>query len=270
MSRLVTLLSAAALAACAPETGAGNETAVLAPPTDAAPARAGAEPALVDTIPAAFHGTYDRDAEACAGPSEYSLRIEGKALRFHESVGKVRGVAVEGPRAVTVIADYQGEGESWSNVRRMELSDDAQALTISGQGLTISRVRCPAAPRWHGSASGEGAGLGLGTAEGKRVITLFCPAGSPVLLVNVPGFRPVGSEERMSFGAGGTVTTLVADTRGDRLRGGVSGEGAVPAELAAILADPAGLAVNYGSQNLGPLARVPAAQAKDFVAGCGG
>ena len=44
--------------------------------------------------------------------------------------------------------------------------------------------------------------------------------------INVPGFRPVGSEERMTFGSGGEAHTLVADTRGDRQRGGVSATGA--------------------------------------------
>jgi len=97
---------------------------------------------------------------------------------------------------------------------------------------------------------------------------LFCPARGRRLIVNVRGFRPVGSEERMSVGSGGTVIALVADTSGDRRRGGVTGEGALPANLAALIAGP--VAVNYGAQNEGPHAAPPADLARSFVAACTG
>jgi uncharacterized membrane protein len=123
--------------------------------------------------------------------------------------------------------------------------------------------------RWDSAASGEGASLFLArSGSDQRVLTLFCPAGSGDLLVNVPGFRPVGSEERMSFGSGGTVVTLVADPRGDRGRGGVSASGPLPGELPRILRGP--VAVNYGAQNAGPYAAPPAGLAGNFLAGCGG
>ena len=122
--------------------------------------------------------------------------------------------------------------------------------------------------RWDSAASGEGAALFLADRGGERVLTLFCPAGSADLLVNVPGFRPVGSEERMSFGSGGTVVALVADVRGDRGRGGVSASGPLPGELPRILRGP--VAVNYGAQNAGPFEPPPAELAANFLAGCRG
>ena len=122
--------------------------------------------------------------------------------------------------------------------------------------------------KWQTTSSGEGDGLFFGASEGEAgLVHVFCPADGG-LLVNVNRFTPVGSEERMSFGSGGTVVALVADPAGDSLRGGVSGEGPVPAELAAIVGGAEGIGVNYGAQNLGPLPPVPPQTAEAFVAGC--
>ena len=156
------------------------------------------------------------------------------------------------------------------------MSDNVHALTATLEVRGETRHGCanplaaaPPAPTpksgWQTSASGEGAALFLARGGG-RAVTLFCPGRSKTLLVNVPAFRAVGSEERMTFGAGGTAVTLVADPRGDRRRGGVSGTGPVPSELAAILRGK--IAVNYGSQNAGPFAPPPPALAKTFLAGC--
>ena len=100
------------------------------------------------------------------------------------------------------------------------------------------------------------------------MVTLFCPAATKDLLVNVPGFQPIGSEERMTFGSGGIAVTLVADPRGDAGRGGVTGRGRLPDELAAILRGPEGLGVNYGAQNSGPHAAPGPEAARLFLRGC--
>lgn len=118
---------------------------------------------------------------------------------------------------------------------------------------------------WDLVSSGEGAAL-VYPASGAAAVRLFCPAGGQTLLVNVPGFRPVGSEERMTFGSGGTVHTLVADSRGDSLRGGVSGTGPVPGNLAALLGGR--VAVNYGAQDSGPHPAPPASLVGSFVTAC--
>ncbi|MFW2348875.1 hypothetical protein [Qipengyuania sp.] len=122
--------------------------------------------------------------------------------------------------------------------------------------------------RWDMTSSGEGDGLFFGVTEGEPGrVHIFCPAGGG-MLVNVNAFRPIGSEERMSFGSGGEVVTLVADPAGDGLRGGVSGEGPVPDALLAILTGSEGVAVNYGAQDIGPLPPVAADTARAFVTGC--
>ncbi len=124
----------------------------------------------------------------------------------------------------------------------------------------------PAVPGWGLQSSGEGAALALLGPGGRTVVRLFCPAGTHRLLVNVPAFRPVGSEERMTFGSGGEAAVLVADSRGDSQRGGVSGTGPVPDKLAALIGGP--VAVNYGSQNSGPHPAPPAEAARAFVGAC--
>ncbi len=95
---------------------------------------------------------------------------------------------------------------------------------------------------------------------------LFCPTGQKTLLVNVPRFKPIASEERLSFGGSGDAVALVADSRGDPARGGVSGSGAVPESLAQMLTGAA--SASYGSQVSGPHPPVPAELARDFELAC--
>ncbi|HEU0098692.1 MAG TPA: hypothetical protein VFQ67_07935 [Allosphingosinicella sp.] len=119
--------------------------------------------------------------------------------------------------------------------------------------------------RWDLQSSGEGVALVLGGPE-RPAIRFFCPAGGKSLLVNVPAFKAVGSEERLSFGSGGESAALVADSRGDRKRGGVSATGAVPEDLAALVGGP--VSASYGAQRSGPHPPPPQALSAAFVAAC--
>jgi uncharacterized membrane protein len=121
------------------------------------------------------------------------------------------------------------------------------------------------APGWDLQSSGEGVALVLAGPD-RPAMSLYCPAGGKRLLVNVPGFRPVGSEERLSFGSGSEVVALVADSRGDGQRGGVSGTGAVPEDLATLVGGS--VSASYGAQSSGPHPAPPAALASAFVSAC--
>jgi uncharacterized membrane protein len=118
---------------------------------------------------------------------------------------------------------------------------------------------------WDLQSSGEGVALVLGGGD-RAVFRLFCPAGGKRFVVNVPGFKPVGSEERLSFGSGGEAAALVADSRGDRQRGGVTGTGEVPVTLAALVEGP--VSASYGAQRSGLHPPPPAELSKAFVAAC--
>lgn len=115
-------------------------------------------------------------------------------------------------------------------------------------------------------SSGEGTALVIADSSGKAAIRLFCPAGAGTLLVNVPAFRPIGSEERLSFGQGGRAEALVADSSGDKARGGVTGEGPVPDNLVALLSGR--LSASYGAQSSGPHPQAPAALIDAFAGAC--
>jgi len=119
---------------------------------------------------------------------------------------------------------------------------------------------------WNLQATGDGAGLVLLSPSGLPAIRLFCPAGRSELLVNVPSFRPIGSEERLSFGGGGEAAALVADSKGDSQRGGVSAVGAVPRNLAAMISGQ--LSASYGAQTSGPHQPPPPNLAQRFAAAC--
>lgn len=153
--------------------------------------------------------------------------------------------------------------------------DAAEAPDRSGEPAAEASPGAPSLPSgtapdrpaggWNLQSSGEGVAL-VFPASGDAAIRLFCPSGGDRILVNVPAFRPIGSEERLSFGSGGAVEALVADTRGDRQRGGVSGTGAVPGNLAALIGGP--VSVSYGAQTSGPHPAPPQDLARAFAAAC--
>ncbi len=120
---------------------------------------------------------------------------------------------------------------------------------------------------WDLKSNGDGVELILGAAESPR-LRLLCREGRNELLVNVPAFEPIGSEERLSFGGGGEVVALVADSGGDRERGGVSATTAVPDDLVALISGP--VSASYGAQTSGPHETPPPQLAQAFAAACSG
>lgn len=119
--------------------------------------------------------------------------------------------------------------------------------------------------KWDLQSSGEGVALVYLT-SGTTALRLFCPARATELIVSVPDFKPIASEERLSFGSGGEAVTLVADSRGDLLRGGVSGTGPVPGNLAALVRGP--VAASYGRQISRPAVAPPSQLASGFISSC--
>jgi uncharacterized membrane protein len=130
----------------------------------------------------------------------------------------------------------------------------------------VSEAATAPAQRWDLQSSGEGTALVLASDPGRPTLRLFCPSAQRRLVVNVPTFRPIGSEERLSLGSGGNVAALVADTRGDAERGGVTATGTVPHDLEALIRGP--VSVSYGAQSSGPHAPPPASLLRDFVTAC--
>ncbi|HYJ29687.1 MAG TPA: hypothetical protein VEW25_05025 [Allosphingosinicella sp.] len=174
---------------------------------------------------------------------------------------------ISGPTAVMLLlAACGGEGGDGNRNAAAPANDSEAPPEPANAVAPPAPAKSDAAARWDLQSSGEGTALVLPAASGGTAIRLFCATGSNRLLVNVPAFRPIGSEERLSFGSGGNAAALVADIRGDRQRGGVSGTGAVPANLAALVAGP--ISASYGAQRSGPHPALPRALAAGFVAAC--
>lgn len=170
--------------------------------------------------------------------------------------------------AVTACGSGSGGGEAPAGNDAAEAAANGTA-GAAGPPAPAANAQAPAqtaAARWDLQSSGEGAALVLPDGRGGTAIRLFCPSRSGRLLVNVPAFRPIGSEERLSFGSGGEAYALVADTRGDGQRGGVTGSGAVPATLPALVEGP--VSASYGAQTSGPHPAPPRELARAFVAAC--
>lgn len=104
----------------------------------------GSDEEAATAIPVRFHGEWNQDLSACGtGSSETRLRISADRLRFYESAGEVREIDIVSDRVIEVTAAYSGEGRTWINERRLSLSPDGDTLTVTGEGATMTRSRCP-------------------------------------------------------------------------------------------------------------------------------
>lgn len=122
-----------------------------------------------------------------------------------------------------------------------------------------------AAAQWRLEQAAESATLILASGAAPE-IRIICSATGQQLSVNVPDFKPIGSEERLSFGQSGEVVALVADVRGDSARGGVTGSSSTPDNLEQLLAGP--VAASYGAQTSGPHPTPPPELASEFARAC--
>ncbi|MFC3712751.1 hypothetical protein ACFOMD_09230 [Sphingoaurantiacus capsulatus] len=94
-------------------------------------------------IPAVFIGLWAKDEEGCRVPASSIewVRVTSQALRFHESLGTLRGVRASNADSVELDLAFEGEGETWQAIRTLRRSGDV--LTISGKGVApLRRIRC--------------------------------------------------------------------------------------------------------------------------------
>jgi hypothetical protein len=103
--------------------------------------------------------------------------------------------------------------------------------------------------------------------DGGEDLRVACRRNPAELWVSAPRLRRIGSEERLSLGAGDQVTALVADLQAQGA--GVEATGPVAPEFLAGLRAGGDIAVSYGSQTLS-LSPPQAALAERFAAACAG
>ncbi len=106
----------------------------------------------------------------------------------------------------------------------------------------------PANPRVEWERAENGAGLRLNNPDGTIRMSLAC-SGSK-LVVNVPSFTPIGSEDRFMLALGQNPVTLVADPTRQRAGTGVTAEGPAPQNLGGLLSAGPGVGALYGTQKI--------------------
>jgi hypothetical protein len=99
---------------------------------------------------------------------------------------------------------------------------------------------------------------------GDPAATLSCGAGE--LRIVVPGFQPIGSEDRLTIGTEGEAFALVADLAAPGP--GVTASGAPDPDLLNRLARGEALFAMYGQQSAGPLAAASPAGLQALVSAC--
>ena len=124
----------------------------------------------------------------------------------------------------------------------------------------------PAKPRLEWERAESGAGLQLNNRDGTVRMSLAC-SGSK-LVVNVPSFTPIGSEDRFMLALGKEPVTLVADPTRQRSGTGVTAEGTAPQNLGGLLSGGPTVGALYGTQKIEADAPPSPELANQLASGC--
>jgi len=117
---------------------------------------------------------------------------------------------------------------------------------------------------WNVTVSGADVALHLLAPDATPVMALTCSAGR--LRAQVPGFTPVGSEDRLTLGVGEEPVALVAQL--DARASGVVGEAPVPEGLERLFEQAESVSAVYGRQQSGPHPAPPEALKEQLVEAC--
>ena len=133
----------------------------------------------------------------------------------------------------------------------------------TAQAVAPGEMPLPAV--WVVETSGAGTALVL-TQNGQETMRIACRRSPRELYVEVPGFTEIGSEDRMTVGAGDEAFGLVADLQAER-PSGVEATGPIEDGLLERIAGGQELGVMYGAQQVGPLPGPDAETGQRFAAG---
>ncbi|MEO1490086.1 MAG: hypothetical protein AAFR88_11740 [Pseudomonadota bacterium] len=158
MRKTLTAFVLLALAACssgeeAPEDGSQVELTVSTTDGPLYPDEATTQPDPGEgAIPARFLGVWDYEGGTCARDSDLRVQIRPESMSFYESIGTVTAVAAEGDDTLVTLA-MEGEGEMWTQVTRLALKGEGEALrlhTSDGEKPPVPdeypSKRCPEEP----------------------------------------------------------------------------------------------------------------------------
>ena len=118
---------------------------------------------------------------------------------------------------------------------------------------------------WKLSTDQSGVSLAL-ERDGTPVARFACLNDGRVFQAQGFALNPIGSEERLTIGAGDEAHALVADP--DAPVTGVQGAGSIPPALLEAIEAGGLLSLSYGAQTLGPLESLGRVDQTAFVSGC--
>jgi hypothetical protein len=96
----------------------------------------------LDSLPAAFVGTWEPDVTGCSGRSDMVLEITRTHLTFHESRGRIHAVVRRGSEVV-VILEMADEGYTWLDTRHFRLfGDTLYQYSDPYDANLVQRQRC--------------------------------------------------------------------------------------------------------------------------------
>ncbi|MDP1630588.1 MAG: hypothetical protein Q8L66_04130 [Caulobacter sp.] len=150
-----------------------------------------------------------------------------------------------------------------------------RALALLATTLSLSACGQPApvpeaASNWAfaiGKNSVEMAWLVDPTAPANPPLRLVCARGGG-FRVSVTAFKPIGSEERLTIGAGDEAFALVAIAAENEHGALVRATGPVEAGLMAMIESGKPIAASYGAQSFGPVDAPPQAMRRAFADSC--
>lgn len=95
-------------------------------------------------IPKVFHGTWDKNDDACrAQHSDMRLNIRPSAVEYWESSGTLIEMVESNNRSLTARFTFSGEGESWErNMTYFVLNEGNTLVQALDDGSKVSRIRC--------------------------------------------------------------------------------------------------------------------------------
>lgn len=138
-------------------------------------------------------------------------------------------------------------------------------------GPPVVQQADPAAPSADGEAvrwTYEGNVLRLLGPGRSLLMVLGCRQPGRQLLVHVPSFTPIASEDRLSLGLGEEPVTLVADLAPRSGNLGIIATGESPGNLEALLVGARQITALYGTQRAGPYPSLSADVASSFARTC--
>ncbi|MBL0923813.1 MAG: hypothetical protein IBJ12_05000 [Sphingomonadaceae bacterium] len=133
--------------ACLP-TGSESETVEARSQDEAAKAPDAPLEIAINQFPSGYQGRWASTTAGCADDpenSEQMMSLQGKLVKFHESIGTMTAGKRMTSRAMEAEFEFVGEGEKWNKRMAFEMSEDRKSLTRTDKdsGASYRYVQCP-------------------------------------------------------------------------------------------------------------------------------